>query len=266
MTECPTVTNVKPVIKGVAYVLAHVPGMVRLGSKPSREISKDPAILKPILSHLRTFEQAVAYAPNQVFIGNLDPDELWNVPSPWYQQPVPNASRWGAFGEIMPEDEFYGMLKICDEFELILLEEGFRQEVAAKLAKHPLFKEDDIKRLGKGFTRAEIDAKLAAEGHALPLFINGDRLIGCIQRGHEEDTALVPDILIENLSVRASGVMALRHLIAKTGKAEDIDYLIGYGEEAVGDRYNRGGGAMAKAIGELAGCTRATGSDTKAFC
>ncbi|MDP2931795.1 MAG: DUF5940 domain-containing protein, partial [Chloroflexota bacterium] len=46
----------------------------------------------------------------------------------------------------------------------------------------------------------------------------------------------------------------------------DIDYLIGYGEEAVGDRYNRGGGAMAKAIGELAGCTRATGSDTKAFC
>ena len=48
--------------------------------------------------------------------------------------------------------------------------------------------------------------------------------------------------------------------------AEDIDYLLGCGEEAVGDRYNRGGGNMAKAIGELCGCLRATGSDVKAFC
>ncbi|GAI96224.1 unnamed protein product, partial [marine sediment metagenome] len=37
------------------------------------------------------------------------------------------------------------------------------------------------------------------------------------------------------------------------GNAQDIDYLIGCGEEAVGDRYNRGGGNMAKAIGELCG-------------
>jgi betaine reductase len=60
--------------------------------------------------------------------------------------------------------------------------------------------------------------------------------------------------------------MALRHLIDKTGDALDIDYILGCGEEAVGDRYNRGGGNMAKAIGELCGCTRATGSDVKAFC
>jgi betaine reductase len=60
--------------------------------------------------------------------------------------------------------------------------------------------------------------------------------------------------------------MALRHLISKTGAAKEIDYLIGYGEEAIGDRYNRGGGNLAKTIGELCGCTRATGSDVKAFC
>jgi betaine reductase len=45
-----------------------------------------------------------------------------------------------------------------------------------------------------------------------------------------------------------------------------LEYLLGCGEEAVGDRYQRGGGNMAKAIGELCGCRQATGSDIKAFC
>jgi len=238
--------------------------MIRHGSKPSREIQKDPSLLSPILGHLQSFDQAVAYPPNQVFIGNLDPDELWHT-SPWYQNPVPNASRWGSFGEIMPEEEFYGMLKICDEFELVLLEENFLQETASRLKDHPLFNSEDIQRLGKGVSLEQIEGKLS-EGHAMPLYIKGDRLVGCLQRGHEEDFNLIPDILIENLSARASGVLALRHLVAKTGDAQEIDYLLGYGEEAVGDRYNRGGGNMAKAIGELCGCARATGSDVKAFC
>lgn len=254
-----------PVVKGVSYFLAHVPGTIRYGSKPSREIGKDSSLLPPILGHLRSFDQAVTYAPNQVFIGNIDPDDLWHMPSPWYQNPVPDASRWGAFGEIMPEEEFYGMLKVCDEFQIILLEEAFIQQVATKLKEHPLCNDEDIQRLGDGVPLEQIEQKLS-EGHAIALYVNGDRLVGCVQRAHEEDATLTADILIENLSARASGVMALRHLIAKTGKAEDIDYLLGFGEEAVGDRYNRGGGNLSKAIGELCGCSRATGSDTKAFC
>ena len=255
----------RTVIKGASYILAHVPGMIRHGSKPSREIRTDPKLLSPILGHLRTFDQAVAYPPNQAFIGNLDPDELWNVPSPWYQYKVPNASRWGAFGEIMPEEEFYGMMKVCDEFQLILFEEGFRRDVVAKLKEHPLCTDDDIQRLGEGVLLEEIEKKIE-EGHTIPIYVNGDRLVGCVQRGHEEDAALTADILIENLAARASGVMALRHLVAKTGKADEIDYLLGFGEEAVGDRYNRGGGNLSKAIGELCGCVHATGADTKAFC
>ncbi len=257
--------NVTPVVKGASYFLAHVPSMIRHGSKPSREIQKDPSLLTPVLSHLETFDQAVAYPPNQVFIGNIDPDELWHISFPWYQNLIPNASRWGAFGEIMPEEEFYGLLKICDEFELILLEEGFRQEIASQLKDHPLFNSEDIQKLGKGVSLEQIERTLS-EGYAMPLYINGDRLVGCLQRGHEEDAALVPEVLIENLSARASGVMALRHLVAKTGEAQEIDYLLGYGEEAVGDRYNRGGGSLSKAIGELCGCNKATGSDVKAFC
>ena len=260
-----TKQNAFPVIKGASYFLAHIPGVVRHGSKPSREIGKDASLLNPVLGHLRTFDQAVDYPPNQVFIGNVDPDDLWQLPAPWYQNPVPDASRWGAFGEIMPEEEFYGMMKVCDEFQLILLEEGFRREVTDKLKEHPLCTDEDIQGLGEGVSLEQIE-KTIEEGHTIPMYVNGDRLIGCVQRGHEEDTALTADILIENLAARASGVMALRHLIAKNGKADEIDYLLGFGEEAVGDRYNRGGGNLSKAIGELCGCVHATGADTKAFC
>jgi len=257
--------SVKPVVTGVSYFLAHVPSLVRHGSKPSREILKDPSVLKPILDHLQSFAQAVAYPPNQTFIGNLDPDELRNIPSPWYQHPIANASRKGSMGEIMPEEEFYGMLKICDEFELIMLEEEFVKEVVSRLSDHSLFNLGDLKKVGKGFPLDHISNTIS-QNHALPLYVQGERVIGCIQAGHEEDVALVPEILLENLSSRASGVLALRHLLTNTGKAEEIDYLLGCGEEAIGDRYNRGGGSLSKAIGELCGCGKATGSDVKAFC
>lgn len=258
--------NTKPVLKGVSYFLAHVPSLIRHGSKPSREIPKDPSLLSSILSHLETFDQAVAYAPNQVFIGNLDPDDLLKrIPSPWYKNPIPNSSRRGPFGEIMPEEEFYGMVKICDDFQLVLLEEGFLKEITPKLKEHTLFTVDDLKKLGKGSPLEQIEKEIK-EKEALPIHIKGDLLVGCVKKGHEEDFNLTSEILTENLVFRASGVLALRHLITKMGDANKIDYLLGCGEEAVGDRYNRGGGNMAKAIGELCGCTKATGSDIKAFC
>ena len=172
--------NIRPVVRGASYFLAHVPSMVRHGSKPSREIQKDPSLLSSILDHLWTFDQAVTYPPNQVFIGNLDPDDLLHIPTPWHKHPIPNASRWGAFGEIMPEEEFYGMIKICDEFQLILLEEGFRQEIASRLRDHPLFNSEDIQKLGKGISLEQIGRKLS-EGHALPLYIKADDLLPFFQ-------------------------------------------------------------------------------------
>ena len=265
MTNNSPTNECSPVVKGVMYFLGHVPGLLRHGSKPYREIPKDPNLLNQILQHLHPWSSAVAYPPNQVFIGNLTPDDLEKTPTPWYRHPYKDASRWGKFGEIMPEEEFYGVIKICDEFELILLEEGFVQDVTSRLKKHPLFTEADLERVGRGSPLAEIESKIR-ENQALPLYVNGDRLIGCCQGGHEEDVNLTPEILLENLAARASGVMALRNLTSRIGAADDIDYLLGCGEEAVGDRYNRGGGNMAKAIGELSGCKHATGSDVKAFC
>ena len=257
--------NVKPVLKGVSYFLAHVPSMVRHGSKPSREIVKDPSLVKLLLEHLWTFEDAVAYPPNQVFIGNLGPDDLLRIPSPWYKNPIANNSRWGSFGEIMPEEEFCGMMKICDEFQLILMEESFLQETALKLKKHPLFTNEDLRKLDSGVSLEQIERELSKEG-TMPIYVQNDQLVGCLRRGHEEDVNLTSEILIENLATRASGALALRHLVTKIGGGQEIDYLLGCGEEAVGDRYNRGGGNIAKAIGELSGCSRAGGSDVKAFC
>src|SRR5262249_16204624 len=45
-----------------------------------------------------------------------------------------------------------------------------------------------------------------------------------------------------------------------------LPYVLNSGEEAVGDRYQRGGGNLAKAVAEMCGCQAATGVDIKGFC
>ena len=50
----------------------------------------------------------------------------------------------------MPEEEFYGMVKICDAFDLIWLEEEFTATVRTALARHPHITPADLSRLGDG--------------------------------------------------------------------------------------------------------------------
>ena len=69
-------------IEGVFYSLAHVPDLVCYGSKPSREIRANPALEQQLKNQLRSFSAATAYAPHQVYIGNITPDELSNLPKP----------------------------------------------------------------------------------------------------------------------------------------------------------------------------------------
>jgi betaine reductase len=167
----------------------------------------------------------------------------------------------------MPEEEFYGWLKICDAFELVSLEAGFVEEIRVALAAHPLCTSADLARLGKGCAAADITAQLARDAPALPLFLRHSRRIGCIRSAHEEDTSLSADVLLENLACKVTAVMALRTLLAQ----EQIDpttipYVLNSGEEAVGDRYQRGGGNLAKAVAEMSACQLATGVDIKGFC
>ena len=227
-----------PVIKGVAYCLAHAPSLVRYGSKTSREIAKDQAVLGKVLERLRSYQAAVAYPPHQVYVGNLRPDDLRRLPRPWYDHPVPEAGRFGPYGEIMPEAEFYGLMKIADEFNLVFLEEGFTAQVKEALARHPLIGEQDLRRLGVGVAQSKIEEKLAT-GWAVPLYVEKEQLVGCLERGHDEDESLTAPILLENLACKASAILVVRHLLQHGGAnhAAEVGYILNCGEEAVGDRY-----------------------------
>jgi len=217
-------------------------------------------------SHLRSYEAAVAYPPNRAFLGHIHPDALTSIPRPWFTSDGPGV-RWGAHGELMPEEEFYGLLKICDVFELVRLEAGFIEAARTALAAHPLLTAADLKRLGTGVPEAAIVAQCGGTMPALPLYLRNGRLIGCMQSAHEADASLAADVLLENLACKASAVMALRTLLVQEQLDPNaIPYVLNSGEEAVGDRYQRGGGNLAKAVAEMCGCQSATGVDIKGFC
>jgi glycine/sarcosine/betaine reductase complex component C subunit beta len=208
-------------VQGCSLVLAHAPDLVRHGSKPTRENAADA--IKPAL---RTFDEALGYPPHQVFIGNLDPAELWRIERPWWRNRVdPRAE--GPFGALIPQHELYRRMADADPFQLF---------------------------------------RLDGSNSGLPIYDNG-ALLGSMAAAHDQDESLAASVLLENLACKATGALALEHLLRQTGLPPDeLEYAIGCGEEAVGDRYQRGGGNLAKAIAEQAGCRNASGSDVKAFC
>ncbi|KPU27066.1 glycine reductase [Caloranaerobacter sp. TR13] len=256
------------VVKGTGYVLVHAPDMViHSGTTQTSErlINPDSEYLKELPKHLRNFDEVVSYAPNQTYIGNITPDDLSKYEMPWYDKKVEDANRFGKFGEIMPQDEFIGLMKISDAFDLVKLEKEFTNVVKEKLEKHPLINDNLISKLKEGEENSEIE-KLINEQHAEPIYNEG-KIVGCVKRAHDIDINLNAHTLFENLVVKASGVLALLNLLDKSNfKAEDIDYVIECSEEACGDMNQRGGGNFAKAIAEVAGCINATGSDTRGFC
>jgi glycine/sarcosine/betaine reductase complex component C subunit beta len=220
-------TEVAPMsaaVHGCSLVLAHAPDLVRHGSKPTREDAAEQ-----IAPKLRSFDAALGYPPHQVFLGNLRPEELWEIERPWWRTPS-EGKAVGPFGVFVDEEELYRRMEAADQFQLL-----------------------------------KLDGREAVDG-SLPIYRNGDRA-GVMLRAHELDESLSASVLLENLACKATGALALEHLLASTGfPAADVEYAIGCGEEAVGDRYQRGGGNLGKAIAEQAGCRNASGSDVKAFC
>ena len=261
------------IIRNCSNILVHLPDFVRHGSKPSREIKKHPDLEGKIKNRLRTFEEAVRYAPNQVFIGNLEPDALRTLTQPWFRHLLDRnrtIGRNGPFGEIMPQEEFYALLKAATDessYDLVWLESRFLHEVVLPaIVEHPLCGGDELlQRLRRGKSMEEIRKKIGQDG-SVPLY-HREELIGCFQRHHDEDESLQALVLMENLIAKASAFLALRHLLHVSKiDASEIDFIISSSEEAAGDRYQRGGGNLARAIGEMAGCRNATSCDVKSFC
>lgn len=256
-----------PVVKGAAYVLVHTPDMVmHYGTTCSSEHEANPnsEFLKKVPSHLRSFEEAVKYAPNQAYIGNILPDELNNIPKPWYKNLMADAKADGKMGEILSQDELYIVMKLCDAFDLVMLEKEFSDKAKEKIAKKPYFTESEIAKIKEGFDLAEIEKKL--EEGAEPLEFNG-KIVGCVKAAHATDKNLTAHIMAENIVTKATAVIAMKNLLYKNNiPADSIEYVIECSEEACGDMNQRGGGNFAKAIAEVAGLVSATGSDTRGFC
>jgi betaine reductase len=242
-------------IDGVFYSLTHVPELVRYGSKPSREIRANPPVGEGLKRNLRSFPDAVAYAPHQVFIGNRTPQELAGLQRPWYEKLIEGAGPEGHFGDLWDQDQFYRSLASADQFNLVTLEEQcFHERVSTHANGKPT----------RHRSVAEVTA-LCDKG-ALPLY-SGQRLVGAFESGHPEDANLTGEVLLENLAAKVTAAHSLHELLDSLRlNPGEVDYVISCSEEAVGDRYNRGGGNLAKAIAEEAGCDNAAGSDTKAFC
>lgn len=256
-----------PVVKATSYCLIHAPDMVLShGTTLTMERAKHPdsPLLTQVKEGLRSFENVLAYPPNQCYIGNITPEELGNIPQPWYENGL-EPKREGHLGEIFPLDEFIAMMKIADSFDLVILEENFARRISAKLSTHPLFSPADLAILDKYQNLEQIETLLANQT-AVPLHFEG-RVVGCVKQAHEHDANLKADIILENVVAKASGILALRHLLWNNQLDPGlVDYIIETSEEACGDMNQRGGGNFAKAIGEVAGCVNATGSDTRSFC
>jgi betaine reductase len=117
----------------------------------------------------------------------------------------------------MPEEEFYGIVKMCDVFDLVWLDEQFTATAKDLLATHRLITVADLSRLGDGIPLAAIESKLRTDRQTQPLYLRDGRLIGCIHAAHDEDASLTANILLENLVCKASATMAFRTLLTQTG-------------------------------------------------
>jgi len=242
------------VVRGVQFVLAHVPDLVCSGSKPRRELERQgPGLRQKIRENVRSFADAVAYAPHQVMIGNLAPEALWERPRPWHATAVAGASPDGPGGCLIDQATFWAWLARGDAARLVTFTDGYAAELGTALSGVTVR------------TASESALKTALAVGAEPLYVEGDRLIGAVAPGHEADESLTGTVLLENAAAKVTGALALRRLLAR-GAPEPVDFLLGSGEEAVGDRYQRGGGNLARAMGELAEVRGAGGADVKAFC
>jgi len=236
------------VIRAASLVLAHTPGLARHGSKPMRSLPGNAELTARFLASLRSFDDAVNYPPHQAFLGACHPRELQS--RPWVGTGLPGADRFAPFGELMPEEEFLGLMAAVDEFDLLKLTPEVAERSAKRLAEHPLAQHLDLARI----SAAAGDVAAAVASDALPVHLAPDCLAGALRGAHAEDESLTAYVLLENLACKATGTLALLHLLHD----HDLDpaaigYTISCSEEAVGDRYQRGGGNMGKTIASVAG-------------
>ena len=167
------------VVSAATQVLAHVPGLARHGSKPRRELPATPSAAR-FEASLRTCAQAMAYPANQAYLNALHPRDL--PPRPW-DQAFPGAQRFAPAGEIMPEEEFLGLMAAVDRFDLLALSPDAAKRAAEALRAHPLANRFDLDRVEAAGGDVE---SVAAEAMALDLIT----ATAAFRSAHTADEAL----------------------------------------------------------------------------
>ena len=245
------------IITSSTQILAHVPGLTEHGSKPRRELPRSDEVAADFRAALRSYDDAVAYGPHQAYVNALHPRDL--PPRPWVGAGLPDASRFAPAGEIMPEEEFLGLMAVLDDFGLLTISEATADKAAAALAGHPLAQRLDLDLLDKAL--GDVEAVASEPGTTR---IGDTAVMRC---GEQFDESLASVVLLDNLAAKATATLALLHLLDQTDVDPlSIPYVLGCGEEAIGDRYQRGGGNMGKTVAEKGGLLQASGADVKNFC
>lgn len=242
--------EVRPRISAAHQILAHVPDLVFSGSKPDREIRSDPTTREQIAAALRSFDDACAYLPNQIFIGAADPLPLSDPGTPWWNRPREPVEA-GQFGSMVDQASFLAALTMVDTANLA----AFRDDVTSGAAESRLHRPRSVAGSGPGETSDGVEV------------VGRDGVIGFVRNGYPDDEALAAPVVLENLAAKTSAALALSGCLADNDIDPDsIDLVISCSEEAVGDRYQRGGGNLGKAVAEAVGASHASGFDVKNFC
>ena len=196
---------VQPVIRAARLALAHVPDLVLSGSKPRRELAVAPELRPALRAHLRPFDAAVTYPPHQVMLGNLSPESLRDISRPWHLQPLKASRCEGPAGFLVDEPTLYAWLARADTANLILWNNCFVPQIEPEL-ENARIKTGPSDSLARTLTDG---------GEAL--YGGDDEPVGVVLPAQPQDDSLAAPVLLENLAAKATGAMALHHLLKECG-------------------------------------------------
>ncbi len=109
-------------IEGVSYSLAHVPDLVRFGSKPMRELRGNPALGRRIGAGFCVIFQRRRLTRRIRFTSAISrPETLRDLPQPWFEKLIEGATAQGRFGDLVDQSKFYALLAGADQFRFDFL-------------------------------------------------------------------------------------------------------------------------------------------------
>ena len=204
-----------PVIRGARFFLAHAPGLVRHGSKPSRDIARDAGVEDAIRGALRPWERARDYPPNQVLLGAAIRTRSGTCRGRGRDRsaggPTRAARRDRARGGAVRPAQDRRRVRSGAARARASPRRRARRSPRIRWSRQPT-----SQRLGAGGAggRDRRAARRARAG-ALPLHAAlGPRASGASRRATRRTQTLAPDVLLENLAAKMTAAMALRALLA----------------------------------------------------